>query len=452
MNFCKQLLSAGFCVSSLVGHLQAFQKQADENKDLPGTRFAGTAGYDASRDYVVDKMTLAGYKVTLQDVPLEITYISLPRVFEQTKPIAKKYADNVDYIPFIGSGAGDISGDVQTPGDVAGCSMADFKGFSAGNVALVQRGTCAIRVKVNNAIQSGAKAVIVYNNTPGTLFAGLGSPIPSETTPIIFATPELGAELKSAMQNGELPSVHIKFNLIKKSGVSHNIIAESVGGNPDHVVMVGAHLDSAAGNSGMNDNGSAAATVLETALLMQKVKPVNKLRFAWWTGEELGMLGSNYYVANLNAAEKAKIKVYLNYEILGAPNGGRFIMGTADGITPAGSEKITKLYENYFKSAKLKYFTFDPRMGDAGIRSDMYAFMQAGIPSGYIVTGADLVWNDYFDTIFTDLSKRTVGKSSHPCYHQACDTLNDANFDYDLYLQMSKAAAYAIYSYSMDID
>ena len=95
-------------------------------------------------------------------------------------------------------------------------------------------------------------------------------------------------------------------------------------------------------------------------------------------------------------------------------------------------------------------------MGNAAQRSDMYAFMLAGIPSGYLVTGAELPWNPLLDAIFTDLSKRTVGLATHPCYHKFCDTLtlkanvlSDPNFDFDLYLQMSKAAAYAIYTYSM---
>ena len=55
---------------------------------------------------------------------------------------------------------------------------------------------------------------------------------------------------------------------------------------------------------------------------------------------------------------KSKIAVYLNFEVLGAPNGGRMIMGTSDGVTPKGSEKTTQLYVDYFKSKNTPYFIY----------------------------------------------------------------------------------------------
>ena len=56
--------------------------------------------------------------------------------------------------------------------------------------------------------------------------------------------------------------------------------------------MAGGHLDSVAAGLGINDNGSGSAAILETALMMAKVKPENTLRFAWWGGEESGLVGS----------------------------------------------------------------------------------------------------------------------------------------------------------------
>ena len=72
-----------------------------------------------------------------------------------------------------------------------------------------------------------------------------------------------------------------------------NIIAESTAGDPNNVIMAGAHLDSVQQGPGINDNGSGSAALLETALQMAKVKPVNKVRFAWWGAEESGLLGSD---------------------------------------------------------------------------------------------------------------------------------------------------------------
>ena len=444
-------------IENLVNHLKAFQRFADQNKELPGTRFTSTDGENASRDYVINSMRNAGYVVTTQNVPLELGIITSPRTVTQTRPSSKNFLDNIDYAPVVNSGGGDVKGTVQLPsGDISGCAMSDFAGFQPGNIAMIQiSGNCSRNVGVSHAIAAGAKAVMMNIPSYGVIYMHIES-ILSDTTPVLVISKEMMNEMKQSIAAGTPPELQINFKkMIRKTAGSQNIIAETRGGNPDRVVMVGAHLDSSHGNAGMNDNASSAAAILETALLMKDMTPVNKLRFAWWTGEELGLLGSNYYVEHLNSAEKDKIAVYLNYETLGAPNGGRMIMGTADGISSKGSEKVTAFFVDYFKSQGLKYFVFDPKMGDAARRSDMAAFMKAGIPIGYLATGAEIPWNPMLSAIFTDL-KRVNGMAMHPCYHKLCDKLTltgdelkDPNFDFDLYLQMSKAAANAAYSYSM---
>ena len=443
-------------LENLVGHLKELQHHADMNTTIPGTRFMGTSGYEASKKYIINKLETAGYDVMLQTVPVTLTYITKPRIFEQISPSKKIFSDDIDYAPFVGSGEGEVTANVQMPINSIGCFSTDFVNFTKGNIALLSMGQCTTSTKINNAAAAGAKAVIIANNNPGIFYIGF-TPTPIDNMPSLFVSAEVGKMLRDTIMLGTFPQIHIKFNAIQMKTMSENIIAESREGDANHVVMVGAHLDSSAGNAGINDNGSAAAAVLEIALLMQDIKPVNTLRFAWWTGEELGLLGSTYYMTHLNNSEKAKIALYLNYEILGAPNGARLIMGTKLGVTSPGSEKITETYVNYFKQQGLKYFVFDPSMGDAGKRSDMRAFMEAGIPVGYLVSGADIPWNPLLSDIFTDLPNRTNGLAMHPCYHKLCDKLtmidnsiSDPNFDFDLYLQMSKAAAFAIYSYAMN--
>ena len=64
-------------------------------------------------------------------------------------------------------------------------------------------------------------------------------------------------------------------------------------------MVVDAHLDAIYG-AGMLDNASGSATILEIAQQMKNVHPLNKLRFIWFGGEELGLSGSNHYVNNLS--------------------------------------------------------------------------------------------------------------------------------------------------------
>ena len=147
-------------------HQAALQAIADANG---GTRAAGTPGYELSVQYVVDKMTAAGYDVTLNAFPF--VYIA-PATLQQTAPLAAAYQTGA----FTGSGSGNIAANVSAVdinlvpprASTSGCEAADFAGFPVGNIALIQRGTCTFAQKAQNAQAAGASAVIIFNqgNTP----------------------------------------------------------------------------------------------------------------------------------------------------------------------------------------------------------------------------------------------------------------------------------------------
>ena len=63
---------------------------------------------------------------------------------------------------YSGSGdAGPADRRRSTGGDrssTSGCEAADFAGFTAGNIALIQRGTCSLRIEADNAAAAGAAA------------------------------------------------------------------------------------------------------------------------------------------------------------------------------------------------------------------------------------------------------------------------------------------------------
>ena len=54
--------------------------------------------------------------------------------------------------------------------------------------------------------------------------------------------------------------------------------------------------------------------------MMAKVKPENTIRFAWWGDEEGGLVGSTAYVDGLSQAERDRIALYMNYDMVGSPN------------------------------------------------------------------------------------------------------------------------------------
>src|SRR5690349_24415382 len=168
-------------LASIREHQAAFQAIADANNS---TRLAGTAGYDASAQYVYDKMIAAGYNVTFQEFEFQLVSDVTPPELAQVSPNAVTYVDGTDFATMSYSGSGDVTAAVSLPtGDFRGCNASDFSGFPAGNIALVSRGApagfpvaCTFRLKATNAVAAGASAVLVYNNVPGLLNGTLGPP------------------------------------------------------------------------------------------------------------------------------------------------------------------------------------------------------------------------------------------------------------------------------------
>ena len=175
-------------------------------------------------------------------------------------------------------------------GNTSGCEDSDFLGFPTGGIALMQRGSCGFAVKALNAQEAGAAGVVIMNEgQPGrTDLLNMIGDATGLTIPTVFATFEAGADLASTP--GATVTVTVEYTADVRT--AYNVIAETADGNDENVVMAGAHLDSVQEGPGINDNGTGSAALLETAIQMQKVKPNNTVRFAWWGAEEEGLLGS----------------------------------------------------------------------------------------------------------------------------------------------------------------
>ncbi|MEV4802889.1 M28 family metallopeptidase [Nonomuraea sp. NPDC049421] len=411
-------------------HLDALQAIATANG---GNRAAGTPGYNASRDYVAGKLRKAGYKVTLQPIDyVESWTENAPAVLQRVSPDPKAYVAEQDFHTFQPSPPGDVTAQVQgvdltlpptpEPTSTSGCEEADFAGFVAGNIALIQRGTCPFAQKVRNAGFAGASAVIVFNE---------GQPGRTDSTPLdlgewragipmLYTDFAVGAEL--AANPGTTARVKVDATLVL--GKNDNVIAESRFGDPRDVVMVGAHLDSVPEGPGINDNGSGTAAVLEVAEEMALYPVKHKMRFAFWAAEEIGLLGSDQYVESLSEAQRDRIRVYLNFDMVASPNhayklyDGDDSDGVGSPAGPAGSAKIERQLADFFKSRKL------PTVGtDFDGRSDYGPFIAVGIPAGGIFTGAEGIKTPEEAAMFGG----TAGTPYDPCYHQACDTLANVN-------------------------
>ena len=102
----------------------------------------------------------------------------------------------------------------------------------------------------------------------------------------------------------------------KRRTSSQNVIAGTRA--QGRVLLVGAHLDSVLAGAGINDNGSGVAAVLEIARVVRTRAPGLAVRFAFWSGEEFGLIGSRAYASGVDAAQLAG---YLNFDMLGTRGG-----------------------------------------------------------------------------------------------------------------------------------
>ncbi len=431
-------------------HQAALQAIADANN---GIRTSGTPGYDESVDYVAGKLEAAGYNVTIQPFDYTAFIRTGPATLEQVAPNSVTYAEFTDFRIMDQSDPGDVTGPVTAVDlqlglgntSTSGCEAADFAGFPAGNIALLQRGTCTFQLKAENAAAAGAVGAIIFNqgNTSGrtALFAGTLSGLYAGGIPVVSTSYDRGVEWAGT------PGLvmHIVVQSFRGVATTYNILAETKEGDPNNVVMAGAHLDSVNDGPGIQDNGSGSAAILEVAIQMAKVKPRNMVRFAWWGAEESGLVGSNYYVANLSQEERDKIALYLNFDMIGSPNFVRFIYdgdGSAFGLVgPPGSAQIEALFESFYDAEGLSH---EPT--EFSGRSDYQAFINNGIPAGGLFTGAESIKTAAQAAIYGG----TAGQAYDPCYHLACDTFD--NISLEALDQNSDAIAFVTLTYAMNTE
>jgi Zn-dependent M28 family amino/carboxypeptidase len=427
--------------------LQEIAKRNDNN------RAAGTTGYDQAGKYVTAWLKYAGYKVTKQEFDFPYFQELTPPVLSGAVTATPNVPEGIMTLTYSGSGSWTVpiqAVDVIVPignnppgTSTSGCEATDFAGFVAGNIALIQRGTCTFGEKVQNAQAAGAVGVIIFNEGQEGRIDALRGTLggPGFTIPAVFANYHIGEQLVALAQAGTA-TVTLAVDAISEVRKTYNIIADTPHGDDSHTVVVGGHLDSVVDGPGINDNGSGTAAILETACKMGWLHlwPKYKVRFAFFSAEEEGLLGSAFYVASLSPEELAKISMNLNFDMLASKNYVRYVFdgdGSDSGIVgPPGSEVIEQMYVDYFGDLGLPT---DPTALDG--RSDYQSFADLNIPVGGLFSGAD-------DIKTAEQAAKyggTAGQVLDACYHTACDTID--SLDYTIEKQFLKGVAHAVHLY-----
>ena len=410
-------------LDDMMNHLTNLDSIAQDNSN---NRALGTSGGLATRSYLKETLSDLGYRVWTE--PFTLSFFQ-----NLSDPVLQYNEQDYSVATFMYSAAGEVVADFTTvdvqipPGPSAnsstsGCEEADFLDFPAGNIAVLQRGTCTFGTKVANAEAAGAVGVVIFNEGQSGRRGVVEGMLEESgsTVPVVGASFSTGEDLHAAVSVGVGLRIVVDAEMTQIE--TENIFAETEDPVSDNVVLVGAHMDSVVAGPGINDNGSGSAMLLSIAKWLAENPQQQELsvRFAWWSAEEVGLIGSQEYVDTTD--DLSQVQYYLNFDMVASPNYVRFIYdgdGSQFGLQgPSGSGRIEQAFEDHFEQVGL-LCTGTPFDG----RSDYGPFIEAGIPSGGLFSGAEAVMTEDESLDYDGQS----GTAYDQCYHKACDTLENVN-------------------------
>lgn len=189
----------------------------------------------------------------------------------------------------------------------------------------------------------------------------------------------LGNATGSAEDSGSVESPRVTARIQAKAETekiqARNVIAEVPGfERPEESVMIGAHLDTWDLSPGAIDNGIGAFAVLDIARAFQAagIVPFRTVRFAFWMGEEQGLVGSLAYIKDQAAAGNLdRIKLYVNIDMHGNPRG----------FDTEGRQEMTAFFQETGRRIKALGIDFEAtERNKPSLFSDNVPFAVQGIP------------------------------------------------------------------------
>lgn len=293
---------------------------------------------------------------------------------------------------------------------------------------------CTAYTKALNAYHAGASAILIANDaTRHSLSAsrlrgrgyavGLYEFVQVPTLAISYTTANMLTGIEKA-------KVSLKASTSIDIIQTQNLLCTTRTGNSNNLLVFGAHLDSVDAGPGINDNGSGASTLLEIAKMMKKMnlKLENQIQFSFWGAEEEGLFGSRFFVNNtkfFNPEKYNTIKASLNFDTIASPNGVPMVYNihlkneeneTFPISAFNGSIAINGVITSRFHHKNKPYMEIAFEGG-----SDYYSFVQHGIPSGGLDSGAADILTVEQAKIFGGMPNAVMD----PCYHEPCDKVDN---------------------------
>ena len=360
-----------------------------------GNRAAGLPGADATAQYIAEQLRAAGWQVRLEPV-------TFPFSVDRTPPVLGTLQHGRDFVTARGSASADVTGRTRTV-LARRCRPSAFRRVQRGEIVILPFSECTPRQASERVRARGGVAIIA---DAGSDAFPLRPVLPGRiTVPIVLVRTTSAVRLSRTRT-----PIRLKVDMLSEQRTASNVIAELPGRDGRRVVMAGGHTDSVPESPGLNDNGSGVAALLEAAKRLPSEPRRATIRLGFWTAEEWGLQGARAYVRGLSRAERRRISAYLNFDMVGSPNGVAEVYDTDDGL-----ERLLRR-------------TFRGREGETPLAgaSDHAPFQEAGIPTGGLYTGG------------LEPARRGRRGVRDRCYHRGCDDYD--NVDLGVLSRMASVA------------
>lgn len=388
--------------SAIQARLTELGEIADAND---GVRTVGTPGYEASVDRLAADLAELGYEVNTP----EVAFTGFADHGSRLEVGDRTFSSPDEVKALIYSASGDVSGPVAIL-DGSGCDPDDFADVPQGAVVVTTGTGCYRRQQALNAADAGAVAFVVGypDRGPGEIYRPTLIDPGGITLPVVSVTDQA----VQALRAGEGETARIHADTRRDPSSFRNLVATL--GSGASALVIGAHLDSVLDGPGINDNGSGVAAVLEVARGLQRhgVPDGWRVVIGLWGAEEFGDIGSRAYAQGVGD----EVAAYLNLDMAGSVHGATLVYDDANAAP--GSEQITELYTTWLTEQGQPFATVD-----LGGSSDHASFAAVGVPTGGLFAGASETGSA------SRPGASASGPVPDPCYHLACDDLDNVDVD-----------------------
>jgi len=332
--------------ASLIARIRASNAMIDDLRELTDTvggRVTGSPNEKKAAQWAAAKLKAAGVDdVRIESYPLPVYWESVSATASCIEPA--EFPLRIAAAPMTESTPDSVEGELVDFGDGSAEALKKVP-RAAGKIAFVRTGIMGslddlfadylrITALLDAAKASGVSAMLIESSQRRSLLYRHPMSLDGSMVklPTAIVAHDQAERLARLMDRGPV-RVRMKLvNRVTKNTQAANVVGEIRGSDKaNEIVLFGAHLDSWDMGTGALDNGVNSASVIDVARAIKQlgIKPRRTMRFALFTGEEQGMIGSRAYVA-AHAGEMPRTVMMLTADIGSGRTAGFFLDGRED--------------------------------------------------------------------------------------------------------------------------